>query len=117
MSDFETTISAAYATAGAAIDLGRAVHDGELVRSAAVRVPQATMNRHIDVNSSKVRNAAKSPGRSDRPAKAAVPTPRATAQRTDAAPDTTCDALTSLSEVKASQIHDSAESPRRSDPP
>jgi DNA double-strand break repair helicase HerA and related ATPase len=44
--DFAATISAAYATEGEAIDLGRAVHEGKLERDAAVRVPLATMNRH-----------------------------------------------------------------------
>jgi DNA helicase HerA-like ATPase len=44
--DFAAAISAAYATEGEAIDLGRAVHEGTLVREAAVRVPLATMNRH-----------------------------------------------------------------------
>ena len=43
---FAAAISAAYATEGEAIDLGRAVHEGELFREAAVRVPLATMNRH-----------------------------------------------------------------------
>jgi uncharacterized protein len=43
---FAATIAAAYATEGAAIDLGRAVRDGKLEREAAVRVPLATMNRH-----------------------------------------------------------------------
>ena len=46
MSDFAGTISAAYATEGDAIDLGRAVHEGQLHRKAAVRIPLATMNRH-----------------------------------------------------------------------
>jgi DNA helicase HerA-like ATPase len=46
MTDFVATISAAYATEGDALDLGRAVHDGKLERDAAVRVPLATMNRH-----------------------------------------------------------------------
>jgi DNA helicase HerA-like ATPase len=46
MSDFAATIATAYATEGAAIDLGRGVHDGKLVREAVVRVPLATMNRH-----------------------------------------------------------------------
>jgi uncharacterized protein len=44
--DFAASISAAYATEGAAIELGRAVREGSLVREAAVRVPLATMNRH-----------------------------------------------------------------------
>jgi DNA helicase HerA-like ATPase len=43
---FAAAISAAYATEGEAIDLGRAVHEGTLHREAAVRVPLATMNRH-----------------------------------------------------------------------
>jgi hypothetical protein len=46
MTDFAATINAAYATEGAAIDLGRGVHDGELVREAEVKIPLATMNRH-----------------------------------------------------------------------
>ena len=46
MTDFATTISDAYATEGEAVDLGRGVHEGELFRDAAVRVPLATMNRH-----------------------------------------------------------------------
>src|SRR3954466_9393744 len=39
-------MAAGYATKGAALDLGRAVHDGTLHRDAAVRVPLATLNRH-----------------------------------------------------------------------
>src|SRR3954454_1007390 len=39
-------MAAGYATRGAALDLGRAVHDGTLHRDAAVRVPLATLNRH-----------------------------------------------------------------------
>jgi len=46
MSDFAATITAAYATEGAAIELGRGVLEGELHRDAAVRIPLATMNRH-----------------------------------------------------------------------
>ncbi len=46
MADFAATISEAYATEGAAIDLGRGVHDGELVTDAVVRVPLRMMNRH-----------------------------------------------------------------------
>ena len=46
MSDFTATISEAYATEGAAIDLGRGVHDGELAADAVVRVPLRMMNRH-----------------------------------------------------------------------
>jgi len=44
--DFAAAIAAAYATEGDAIDLGLAVREGTLERSAAVRVPLATMNRH-----------------------------------------------------------------------
>ena len=44
--DFGAAIRAAYATEGAAIDLGRGVHDGVLHRDAVVQVPLATMNRH-----------------------------------------------------------------------
>jgi DNA helicase HerA-like ATPase len=43
---FAAAISAAYATEGDAIDLGRAVHEDELARDAAVRIPLATINRH-----------------------------------------------------------------------
>ena len=46
MTDFAATINAAYATEGDAIDLGRGVHDGALVREADVKIPLATMNRH-----------------------------------------------------------------------
>jgi len=44
--DFDRAIAAGYATKGAALDLGRAVHDGTLHTDAAVRVPLATLNRH-----------------------------------------------------------------------
>jgi uncharacterized protein len=40
---FASAIAAAYATEGAALDLGRGVHDGKLHPDAAVRVPLATM--------------------------------------------------------------------------
>jgi DNA helicase HerA-like ATPase len=46
MADFAATIGAAYETEGAAVELGRAVHDGRLARDAPVRIPLATMNRH-----------------------------------------------------------------------
>jgi uncharacterized protein len=46
MSDFAATIAEAYSTEGAAIDLGRGVHDGELAPDAVVRVPLRMMNRH-----------------------------------------------------------------------
>jgi uncharacterized protein len=44
--DFGTTIAQAYATQGAALEIGRGVHDGEPVREAAVRVPLRMVNRH-----------------------------------------------------------------------
>jgi DNA helicase HerA-like ATPase len=43
---FASTIATAYATEGAALDLGRAVLDGTVYPDAAVRVPLATLNRH-----------------------------------------------------------------------
>jgi uncharacterized protein len=43
---FAGIISAAYASEGAAIDLGRGVHEGALARDAVVQIPLATMNRH-----------------------------------------------------------------------
>src|SRR5687767_12127557 len=43
---FAETITAAYRTEGASLDLGRAVHEGTLHREAEVRVPLATLNRH-----------------------------------------------------------------------
>ena len=46
MSDFAKTIAEAYAAEGAAIDLGRGVHDGKLATDAVVQVPLAMMNRH-----------------------------------------------------------------------
>jgi DNA double-strand break repair helicase HerA and related ATPase len=46
MSDFASKISAAYTTEGAAIDLGRGVHEGKLENEAVVRVPLRMMNRH-----------------------------------------------------------------------
>src|SRR3954451_15927194 len=46
MADFAATIAKAYAAQGAAIDLGRGVHDGKVVAEAAVRLPLATLNRH-----------------------------------------------------------------------
>jgi DNA helicase HerA-like ATPase len=44
--DFAKTIAEGYATEGAAIDLGRGVHGGELHQDAVVRIPLAMMNRH-----------------------------------------------------------------------
>jgi len=43
---FAETIAAAYASDGAAIDLGRAIHEGTLQPSAVVQVPLRMMNRH-----------------------------------------------------------------------
>jgi DNA helicase HerA-like ATPase len=39
-------VAAAYETEGAALDLGRGVHEGALHRDVAVRIPLATLNRH-----------------------------------------------------------------------
>jgi uncharacterized protein len=44
--DFDQAIAAAYATEGAALDLGRGVLGGAVHRDAVVRVPLATLNRH-----------------------------------------------------------------------
>src|ERR1043166_8987538 len=46
MTDFATAIASAYATQGAAIELGQGVHDGQLVHEAKIRVPLRMMNRH-----------------------------------------------------------------------
>ena len=46
MADFAQTIAAAYATDGAAVDLGRGVHDGAVVPEAAVKLPLRMVNRH-----------------------------------------------------------------------
>ena len=46
MTDFGAAIAAAYATDGAALDLGHGVHDGRLSPEAIVRVPLKTINRH-----------------------------------------------------------------------
>ena len=46
MADFVKAIAEAYAIEGAAIDLGRGVHEGKLEPVAVVRLPLATMNRH-----------------------------------------------------------------------
>ena len=43
---FAAAISAAYSTTGAAIDLGRGVLNGELVREADVKLPLGMMTRH-----------------------------------------------------------------------
>jgi hypothetical protein len=46
VTDFEAAIAEAYATEGAAVDLGLGVHEGTLQRKALVRLPLRTMNRH-----------------------------------------------------------------------
>ena len=46
MSDFGRAIAEGYAVEGAAIDLGRGVHEGKLVPEAVVQVPLRMMNRH-----------------------------------------------------------------------
>ena len=46
MADFGATIQAAYKVDGAAIDLGRGVHEGAVASEAVVQVPLAMMNRH-----------------------------------------------------------------------
>jgi uncharacterized protein len=46
MSAFSDSIATAYAVEGAAVDLGRGVHDGTLEGAAVVQLPLATMNRH-----------------------------------------------------------------------
>ena len=44
--DFGTAVGDAYATGGAAIELGLGVHDGAIAPEAGVRVPLRMMNRH-----------------------------------------------------------------------
>ena len=46
MADFAQTITTAYATDGAALDLGRGVHDGAVVTAATVKLPLRMVNRH-----------------------------------------------------------------------
>ena len=46
MADFAQTITTAYATDGAALDLGRGVHDGAVVAGATVKLPLRMVNRH-----------------------------------------------------------------------
>jgi hypothetical protein len=46
VTDFAKTIAKGYAVEGAAIDLGRGVHDGKLEPEAVVQMPLAMMNRH-----------------------------------------------------------------------
>jgi hypothetical protein len=44
--DFGSTIASAYTFEGPALDLGRGVHKGELVKEAVVRIPLSMVNRH-----------------------------------------------------------------------
>ncbi len=44
--DFAETIASAYAVEGAAVDLGRGLHEGKLAPEAVVALPLRTMNRH-----------------------------------------------------------------------
>jgi DNA helicase HerA-like ATPase len=44
--DFGAAIAKAYTFEGPALDLGRGVHDGELVKEAVVQVPLSMVNRH-----------------------------------------------------------------------
>src|SRR3954463_3452505 len=44
--DFGAAIAKAYAFDGPSLDLGRAVHDGQLVADAVVRLPLSMVNRH-----------------------------------------------------------------------
>src|SRR6478672_10401821 len=44
--DFASRIATAYATAGAALELGRAMKDGQVHPDATVQVPAAMCNRH-----------------------------------------------------------------------
>ena len=46
MAEFGPTIAQAYATEGAALDLGRGVHDGAVAPDAVVKLPLAMVNRH-----------------------------------------------------------------------
>jgi len=46
MADFAQAITTAYATDGAALDLGRGVHDGAVVAAATVKLPLRMVNRH-----------------------------------------------------------------------
>ncbi len=46
MADFAQTIATSYAAEGAALDLGRGVHDGAVVPDAVVKLPLRMVNRH-----------------------------------------------------------------------
>ncbi len=44
--DFASRINAGYATKGAAIDLGRGMHEGNVFPDAVVQLPVSMANRH-----------------------------------------------------------------------
>src|SRR5690349_24849536 len=44
--DFAQAITTAYATDGAALDLGSGVHDGAVVAAATIKLPLRMVNRH-----------------------------------------------------------------------
>ena len=46
MTDFAAAVAEGYAAKGAAIDLGRGVHEGKVAAEAVVQLPLKTMNRH-----------------------------------------------------------------------
>lgn len=46
MADFAQAIAAAFAVDGAALDLGRGVHDGAVIQAAVVKLPLRMVNRH-----------------------------------------------------------------------
>ena len=46
MTELAQVISSAYATEGSSLDLGRGVHDGQVITEAAVHLPLRMMNRH-----------------------------------------------------------------------
>jgi DNA helicase HerA-like ATPase len=46
MTDFAATVADAYKTSGAAVDLGRGVHEGAVAPDAVVQIPLSMMNRH-----------------------------------------------------------------------
>src|SRR3954464_2230063 len=46
MADFTGTMAAAYKTSGAAVDLGRGVHEGAVAKDAVVQITLSMMNRH-----------------------------------------------------------------------
>jgi uncharacterized protein len=64
MADFAETIATAYAVDGAALDLGRGVHDGAVAPAAVVRLPLRMVNRH---GQTRARCGASRPGRNAEP--------------------------------------------------